>query len=260
MKSSDDYQIAKGLSIMLLGEPKTGKTNVAAAFPNPYFLDVDGNLASAARVLAGKKFWFDTPAREVKEIHEVWKHSLQCLIVAKKDPAIETYVIDSISLLSEFMCAWCIQEHVRMGDVDKSGKKIEAMTIPDYGKLLSMLRNLVFDLRSTGKYVVFTSHITANQDELTKVMRYSAAIPGQAKDTLSGAFSDAWACAATPGALGKVKYEICTAPTGFHPALGTSIRTIPHRIDITGDNPTQVWAKLSKLIGHLPPVATSVAA
>lgn len=249
MKDASTYQISNSISILLVGNPKSGKTNVAAAFPNPYFLDIDDNLSSAARIMAGKPFWYDTPVKLVKERHEVFKKALECLKEAKADPRIETIVVDSISLLSEYMCAWIIQEHVRLGDRDKNGSPVEAMTIPDYGKLLNMIRSLVFDLRSSGKYVIVTSHQQANQDELTKAWHYSLAIPGQAKDTLAGAFSDAWGMAASPGPQNTVKYEICTAPTGFHTALGTSIRTLPKRIDITNKDPKQVWSTLAPLIG-----------
>ena len=249
MHPSTSYKISSSLAILLVGDPKSGKTCVAASFPDPYILDVDGNLASAVRVLGTKRFWYDTPVAECEHMHEVWKKCLVHIQEAKRNPEIKTFIIDSLSLLSEYMCAWIIQEHIRMGDVDKNGKKTESLTIPDYGKLLSMFRGLIFDLRSTGKHVVVTSHQQASQDELTKVMRYALAIPGQAKDTLGGAFTDVWATMATAMPQNKVKYEIRTAPTGFHVALGTSIRTLPSALDITGMSPDQVWANLAPRLG-----------
>lgn len=249
MKDSTSFKLNPSLSILLVGDPKTGKTCVAASFPDPYFLDVDGNLGSATRILKDKKFWYDSPVNEVKESHEVWKHALSCLQVAAKDPQIKTLVVDSLSLLTEYICLWVINEHVRMGERDKNGKPIDALTIPDYGKLLSIFRTLIFGLRQSGKTVVVTSHQQASKDEITGAVRYGLAIPGQAKDTLGGAFTDVWATTATPVAMGKTKYEIRTRPTGFHVALGTSIRTLDAAIDITDLTPAQIWSLLAPKLG-----------
>lgn len=248
MKSSTDYKPAENLAILLVGNPKTGKTCVAASFPKPYFLDVDNNLDSAARLLAGKQFWYDQPAKGVKP-EEVWKISLNCLKDAVANPEIQTIVLDSLSMLADYACAWIIAEHARLGDKDKNGKLVEALTIPDYGKLLQMFKQLVFSLRLSNKYIIVTSHQSNSKDELTGAVHYALAIPGQAKDTLGGAFTDVWATMASPVAGGKTKYEIRTRPTGFHVALGTSIRTFDAAIDITDKTPDQVWSTLAPKLG-----------
>lgn len=248
--SSDTYKVSNNLAILLVGPPKSGKTGIAAAFPAPYFLEIDNNLDSAVRVLGTKKFWYDLPTTTVKTPDLVWKESLTCLKAAIANPEIKTIVIDSVSLLSEYMCAWCISEHIRMGETDKGGKPITTMTIPDYGKLLTMFRGLIFDLRASGKYVVVTSHLQTIQDELTKVIHTSLAVPGQAKDSLGGLFTDVWGTTATPiPGTSKVQYELRTAPYGTLNSIGTSIRSLPAKIDFTGKTPTEIWTMLSPLIG-----------
>lgn len=233
----------------MVGNPKSGKTCVAAAFPRPYFLEVDNNLDSALRVSVGKNIKYDTPSTTVKTPGEVWKQALADLKVAMADPTIDTIIVDSLTILSEYMCAWCIAEHKRMGDTDKSGKPIEAMTIPDYGKLLTMFRGLIFDLRSTGKYIICTVHKTTWTDDDTKVTHHTLALPGQAKDTLGGLFTDVIGCVAEqiPGA--KMKYSLRTVPLSQWPPLGTSIRTLPHNIDTTDKKPTEIWTILAPLLG-----------
>lgn len=255
MKSAEEYKVSSSLAVLLVGEPKSGKTCVAAAFPDPYFLDVDGNLASAVRIMRGKKFWYDSIVSDVKAMKDVYKKGLECLTAAKADPNIKTIVIDSISLYVEYICQWMVDEHVRMGNKDKNGKAIEAMTLPDYGKLLSILRTIVFDIRSSGKYVVVTSHQSSSKDELTGAMRYALALPGQSKDTFGGCFTDVWATNAVPMPGGKTKYEIRTRPTGFHVALGTSIRSLDAAIDITDKDPTQIWSILSPKLSAPAPAA-----
>ena len=60
MKSATDYKVTNTFACLLVGEPKTGKTNVAMGFPDPWFLDLDLNLASAVRRTTAKKFFYDT--------------------------------------------------------------------------------------------------------------------------------------------------------------------------------------------------------
>jgi len=226
MKSSTDYRISDSLALLLVGDPKSGKTCIAAAFPDPYFLDVDGNLDSAVRVLGTKRFWFDQPAIGCEKKEDVWKAALTCLSEAMKNPEIKTIVLDSLSVLAEYMMHWIISEHTRMGDRDKSGKPIDAMTIPDYGKLLQMFRGLIFDLRKSGKHLVVTVHRATYQDEVTKVINPVLALPGQAKETLGGSFKDVWATLIdnTPGK--PIKYILRTSSKAQFPPLGTSIRRV----------------------------------
>jgi hypothetical protein len=248
MKSSTTTPPGKP-AILLVGSPKSGKTCVSAAFPAPYFLEIDNNLDSAIRVSAGKEIRFDLPTTTVKTPGEVWKQALADLKVAMTDPTVETIVVDSLTVLSEYMCAWCIAEHKRMGDTDKGGKPIEAMTIPDYGKLLTMFRGLIFDLRATGKYIICTVHRTSWTDEDTKVTHHALALPGQAKDTLGGLFTDVIGCVAENIPGGKMKYSLRTVPLSQWPPLGTSIRTLPHNIDITDKKPAEIWTTLKPLLG-----------
>ena len=248
MKSSTDYKPGDSLAILLIGNPKAGKTCVAAAFPDPYFLEVDNNLDAAVRVMAGKKFWYDTPSLAVKTPGEVWKECLKNINEAMKNPEIKTIVVDGLTILSEYMCAWCIAEHIRMGDTDKGGKPITAMTIPDFGKVLTMFRGLIFDLRLTGKHVICTVHKATYQDEDTKVTHNILALPGQAKETLGGVFTDVIGCVAENIPGGKMKYSLRTVPLTQWPPLGTSIRTLPHNIDITDKKPAEIWSILQPLL------------
>lgn len=244
MTSSNDYKIAQNLAICLVGDPKTGKTGLAASFPDPYFLDVDTNLDSAVRVLDGKRFWYDQPTRQCVNEYEVWSKALEDLKTAVASPDVKTIIVDSFSQLSGYARAALLQELKRIGAVDQKGKPLDNLRLNDYLTLLDWFRRFVFTLRSAGKFLVVTSHQQVSKDELTGANHYSLAIPGQSKDSFGGWFSDVWAMTATPMAQGKTKYEIRTRPTGFHVALGTSIRELPPAIDITDKRPAAVWSLL----------------
>lgn len=252
MKSSSSYTIASSLAVLLVGDQKTGKTNVAMAFPDPYFLNVDRNLDSAVRVAGDKRFFYDDPTveeingKEVRvEDHLVYPRAMELLKRAAISPEVRTLVIDSASTLSLFMASHVLAEVSRM-----EGKKVERLRIQDYGSILSLFQRHITMLRSSGKIVIVTSHQTYDKDEMTGALNYTLAIPGQMKFNFGAFFTDVWGMTAEPGPQGKTDYRIRTRPTGRHVALGTSVRTMPADIKITDLTPSEVWSKhLSPMLG-----------
>lgn len=246
MKSSTQYTLKHSCAILLVGEPKTGKTRLTMSFPDPWFLDLDMNLASAIRVASGKTFFFDQPSlnddgterpREAR-----WNACVDATKAAILDPRVKTIVIDGLGVLCEYLIEHIISEGKKSG-TNKTGK----MELQNYGDLARLLRGYVMMLRSSGKIVLVTSHQTADKDDLTGALRYALAIPGQSKDTLGGLFTDVWATTGMSAGLGKYKYEIRTRPTGFHVSLGTSF-TLDGAIDVTDKSPTQIWSVLEPKI------------
>ena len=243
MKSSTDYKVSANLAVLLVGDQKTGKSCVAMAFPDPFFLDLDRNMDSAVRVAGGKTFFYDQPADEngVRvEDHLVYPRAMDMLKAAIVDPKVKTVVIDSLSTLSIFACAHILSEVSRI-----EGKKIEQMRIQDFGRLHGLFQKLVTFLRASGKMVVVTSHQAYDKDEMTGALNYTLSIPGQMKHNFGSFFTDVWGTSTTAIAMGKTKYEIRTRPTGRHVALGTSIRSLDAAIDITDKTPSQIWDLLA---------------
>jgi len=245
MKPSTQYTRKHSCAILLVGEPKTGKTNISFAFPNPGIIDCDLNLNSAVRRVGDKKFWFSQPALsdDGKEIPlpDRWLRAVAETKAMLIETEIKTIVIDGLGVLCEWLMAHIVNENKKAG-TNKTGK----MELRDYGDVARLLREYVTMLRVGGKYVIVTSHQTADKDELTGAMRYALAIPGQSKETLGGLFTDVWATTAKPSG-GKHLYEIRTKPTGFHVALGTSF-DLPSAIDVTDKTPDQIWSILQPKI------------
>ncbi len=240
MKPSTAFRPTHSLALLLVGEPKTGKTNLVFAFPKPGIIDIDLNLASAIRRAPNKVFSYDQPtltdAGVARPTHEVWPKILDAVGACVKDPNVETIVIDGLGLMTNLLCDYIVHTSKAAG-TNKSGK----MEIQNYGDLGNLLRNFVMALRASGKNIVVTSHQSADKDELTGALRYTLAIPGQCKETLGGLFTDVWATTATPAGMGKVKFEIRTRPTGFHVALGTSFG-MDSLTDVTDKTPDQIWS------------------
>jgi len=257
VKSNTQYTTSHSIAVLAVGEPKTGKTRLLMSFPTPGIIDCGMNLNSAVRVSSGKEFYYTQPSLtdDNKEVplEDRW---LRCVSETKAmlaDPRIRTICVDDLGVLCEWIIAHIIKQN-RLAGTNKTGK----MELRDYGDLARLLRDYVSMLRIGGKIVYVSSHQTADRDDLTGAMRYALAIPGQSKDTLGGLFTDVWATRATPAGGGKVKYEICTRPTGFHVALGTSF-DLPAVIDVTDKDPAAVWQLLEpKLSFNLKPFSTSV--
>lgn len=254
MKDSSTYTVASTLSLLLIGPPGSGKTGIAAAFPDPYFLEVDKNLDSAVRVMKGKKFWYDHPTDMVPE-DQVWSKSLELLKAAIAHPEIKTIIVDSFSQLAGFARASLLANLKRIGAVDAKGRPLENLRINDYLTLLDWFRQFVFALRASSKHVIVTSHQQLVQVDESSAAYWALAIPGQSKDSFAGWFGDAWGCMSEQVPGGKTKFVIKTRPAyGTTKDLKTTMRTMPETIDVTNLEPDQIWSKISPF---LAPVSVS---
>ncbi len=257
MKSTS-FKPDASCAILLVGEPKTGKTNLAFAFPNLGIIDCDLNLAAAVRRCPSKVFDYEQPAvlPDGKERPEVdrWNFVVEKTKAYIADPSIQTIFVDGLGVLYE-MCMAHIVHQTRLAGTNKTGK----MEIQNYGDLARLIRGYVMMLRASGKIVLVSSHQAAEKDEVTGAFRYYLNVPGQTKENLGGLFTDVWATVATPGIGGKTKFAIRTKPTGYHVSLGTSF-ALDAEIDVTDKTPDQIWSLLSPKLGITAKTVTPTAA
>ena len=143
--------------------------------------------------------------------------------------------------------ATAICDHIVMEGQKAGGNKTGKMELQNYADLSRLLRGYIMMIRSSGKFLVVTSHQVGDKDEATGAYRYVLSIPGSSKDTLGGCFTDVWATVARLKGLSDVVYEIRTKPSGQHIALGASF-PIESSIDVTGKSPSQVWSILEPKI------------
>lgn len=248
MKSSTTFSTTASQAILIVGEPKTGKSSLSMAFPEPAYIDWDQNLGSAVRRAPGKSFDYCQPGIKddgtQRPVGEQWKYAVEETKAIISNPKYKTIVIDGLGLMCSALCDHIINEG-KLSGANKTGK----MELQNYGDLSRLLRNYVMLVRSSGKFLVVTSHQVGDKDDVTGVIRYVLAIPGQSKDTLGGCFTDVWATMARPKGLNEVVYELRTKPTGQHVALGASF-PIESSIDITNKTPEQIWAIIGpKILG-----------
>lgn len=251
MKSSSDYKVTSAFACLLVGEPKSGKTNIAMAFPDPWFLDLDDNLASAVRRSNNKKFYYDS----VKEIDPALQYeaALKLVAAAAADPQVKTLVLDSLTSFSSLVI-----NHI-LGGLRKAGlaSKLrtdtldEQIRLVDYQTVSTLTLKMVAQFRASGKYVLWSSHQKIDKDELTGRIRYKLHMPGNLSENLGAYFTDVWGTevqpTVTPSGPGA-KFLIRTKPTGMHVSLGASF-PVDASIDITDKLPDQIWQLLAPKLG-----------
>ena len=242
MKSSTSFTTTSSVAILCVGEPKSGKTRLMMSFPTPGIIDCDLNLNSAVRIANGKEFYYSQPSIDEKTSLEVPVEKRWPIVVeeTKKmilDPNIRTICVDGLSILSEWLLAYCEAELI------KGGINVQKEYLAKYQRFGILMPQYISMLRCAGKLVFVTCHQSMDKEEGTGRVRYFLAIPGQLKDRLGGLFSDVWAMSSTPAGA-TVKYEIRTKPTGYHVNLGTSLDLLPS-IDITNKSLDEMWGTLS---------------
>lgn len=253
MKPSSDFIPQQNSAILSVGDPGSGKTRLAFAFPDPAILDCDGNMTSAVRVSPGKKFWFSQPFQtdDGKEVPvlERWNRATSESLLMLKHAESKSFILDGLSNL----CRWGLvhaENQLILG-----GLNVKKEYLAKYAAFIPLLTNFITQIRLSKKYVYVTVHQVMEKDELSGTIRYILDIPGRLAQNLGGQFTDTWGTfsIADPGSKIGAKYFIKTKPSGYHVNLKTSLDTEPS-IDITGKNPQEIWAVLEPKLSINQPI------
>lgn len=254
------------LAVLLVGEPKGGKSSAMlsfSSFGNPSdiaVIDWDQNLGSAMRRAKGAPFDFFQPAVADKDIklpngtlipegakvpeEYQYARAVEETMAVLKNPQYKVVAIDGLGILALMLCEHIIRETKASGS-NKTGR----MELQNYADLSRLIRNYIMTIRSSGKTIVVTSHLTGDKDEATGIWRYFLAVPGQSKDTLGGAFTDVWMCRKTTKGLNEEVYEIRTRANAQYNSLGASFE-FPEQgaLNVTNKSPQEIRAILQPRI------------
>lgn len=136
-----------GLKTLLYGPSGAGKTWLAATFPSPIILDIDGGLRTLFQLRPVLRFPKD-PNRKLQILGEVREFFKLCKAEGKRaEPRFETIVIDSLNALYRLVVADVL------GQFDTSRQYDDQLTLQDYGKV-----NRVF-LQVVGNFIQLPFHV-----------------------------------------------------------------------------------------------------
>lgn len=231
MKTANQFQPDKNLSLLLIGPPGSGKTNVAMEFPDPWILDWgDSNLKNAVERHPGKTFFWDRVDQDMngKEIAPElrWDRAGTLLkeLVDKEGnvtPEVGTIVDDSLSMMQI-----ALQDHII-----KKGSQAEQPLVVGGVRVMSMsmwaafsdlLRRRIIYAKSLGKPYVLICHEKVDESELSGSKYVRPLVSGSMGNSIAGLFSDYWACKVDTNAKkdqykNGIRYYVRTVPDNRMP-------------------------------------------
>lgn len=148
----DEHVKAKRIKVLLYGLSGMGKTTMAATFPKPLFLDLEGGMLSTRRVGPVLRYPRD-PSQSVKSYPEVVE--FYKAVVAEKNPQFETIVIDSLNELQTLLTAYVVSKFTGV-----KRQYNDQMTLADYGKANRDFSKVVRLFLNLPYHIVFTAMST----------------------------------------------------------------------------------------------------
>jgi hypothetical protein len=219
MKSAQEYKPNQSRGILLLGQPGSGKTTLALQLGRkPWIADCDNNLSGAFRHLgANCHAMYDIIDLddELKPIAENLRFTNLTRKVAdacKSD--CDTLIFDSYSKVSDY-----VQDDI----LRQQGRT--QFQMQDWGTYLNVMKKLTNQMRSTQRMFVATAHVRPEKDEVSGIVRYFIALPGQIQHQLGALFSDVWLCECQEK-NGQHQFVVRTMPNTWY-ALKNSLGLKP---------------------------------
>lgn len=192
------------LRLLLQGPPGSRKTSLACYFPKPYIVDMDKNLWGVISYHTKHNLpipvGYDHVDRKAdgtpignligavgaeavqRQLAPRYERLNELLIAAQTNPAIDTIVLDSGTILAELLLAYTA---VKQG-FPKDGRQL-------FGFFLQNGKQLINTLMQMRKHTVLIVHEKIDQDPMNGgTLQYRVAWPGQLADFMGAYFTNVW--------------------------------------------------------------------
>lgn len=236
-------------AFLFIGPPGGSKTTVAMQFPNVVFLDCDRNLDGPERFNRTKlkdlaygyiPITFDDKGAPVP-IEKCYDRLIDQLNVLANDPIPMTVVVDSLTMINEFIIRKILNEQ-RRGEMEARD------WIPFKSRMLDLL---VGKLRRLGKDTICTVHESKLTEPDPKnmmnkiIVAYEPSVQGSIVDYFGGFFTDMWRFTAEAAPADRVEYNIwCnrTAKSDLKNSLGMPNKIVVKQGEVAYDK-LKEWLK-----------------
>ena len=222
-------QYTQPKSIILAGQPGSGKSTLMLQFPKLFVMDLDLNLAGPISYLksVGKftDFMYDDPYT-TKDGKPTPRADIfgRCMEIFNEDvlnnPDIDTIAVDSVSALVDIVMVQVLKHQGRaLGDFTAKGRLAkmadEQFQIQDWGVFFNLMKQIIASLKASGKLVIFNAHITTKTDALTGILQQFLAVPGAMSERMAGYFAEVWMMKRKYDKMKKKEERtVMTFPTG----------------------------------------------
>ena len=142
IKKANEIELPTTVSVLIYGNPGSGKTTMACSMPKALLFDLDRGIHRAKNN--------STDVVQVKSMDDVYE-----VLKSKEIDGYETLIFDTLGRLFDFMVCDILKRN-----------KIAKMRIQDYGTLKIDFDNLISQIRVKNKNVLFVAHETEEKVEI----------------------------------------------------------------------------------------------
>lgn len=155
IKKPNELAVKSTLSILIYGQPGTGKTTLGCSSPNPILFDYDGGVQ---RINGAHQ----VPTVQISS----WEDTEKAISEIESDyPDCKTIVIDTVGKMLDYMSDYIIRNDSRMGQRDGS------LSMKGYGVRKRMFVDFIKKLFISGRSIVFIAHEKEDKDGDTTIKR-----------------------------------------------------------------------------------------
>lgn len=168
------------LKVLIAGPPGAGKTRLAASFPNPIWLDMEGRLLSIRERVDIPVFQIHTIG-ELEEVYAMVHQEPRVRRSLLNGYEVKTVVLDTVDEMAKIL----MKERL-------NSEKAETPTFKDWGYFADKGRSILRGFRNLDLNVVINCHVRETSDNETGRSEKRPDISGSLGNELAAYFDECW--------------------------------------------------------------------